>query len=115
MQIDFVTHSDSDFIRQFIYQTVTGPTPIDLTGSSIEMMIRRKASDASVFIELSTGNGLIQITSAVAGTFTVRIPFANLERLPAGVYDQSCIRTRPDTFREEIWFGTLTHSVGPTR
>jgi len=114
MIVDISTRSDADFIRSFVYKTIAG-VPIDLTGSTLHMMARVKAADATVALDLSTDNGDIIITDPTAGTFTLKMPLDVLSRLPANVYEQSLIRKRPDQITEEIWQGSLTHTIGPTR
>jgi hypothetical protein len=114
MIVDINTRSDSDFIREFVYQTAA-LVPIDLTGSTLHMMARNHASDSEVALDLSISNGSIILTDPTLGKFNIFIPFTILSRLPARVYDHSLIRTRPDSILEEIWHGTLTHEIGPTR
>jgi hypothetical protein len=114
MILNIATFSDCDFIRTFVYKTIDGVS-IDLAGSSFEMMVRARADDATVYIDLSTGNGLISIDFLTLGTFTVHIPQPDLEKLSAGEYVHSLIRKRPDKILEQVWRGTLTHAIGPTR
>lgn len=49
-----------------------GGTPVDLTGCTIRMHIRRRASDDIPLLDLSTGDG-ITITDEDAGQFEVLI------------------------------------------
>lgn len=114
MIVDIATFSDCDFIRTFRYQTIDGAT-IDLAGSSLDMMVRSRADDATVYIELSTGNGGVTIDYLTPGTFTVYIPIDKLGKLSAGSYVHSLIRKRPDQIKETVWRGALVHAIGPTR
>ena len=114
MIVNITTFSDADFIRTFSYQTISGAT-IDLAGSSLDMMVRARADDATVYIDLSTANGGITIDYLTPGAFTVRIPFDKLNKLSAGEYVHSMIRQRADKIKETVWRGTLTHAIGPTR
>jgi peptidyl-tRNA hydrolase len=111
---NIITRSDSDFVRSFLYKTIAG-VAIDLTGSKLEMMLRTEADRPTVYIDLSTDNGKIVLTVGTTGEFKITIPFAELEILPPDEYAHSLIRIRPDGIREEMWHGTLTHAIGPTR
>jgi hypothetical protein len=79
------------------------------------MMVRANAASATVFMEMSTVNERIVIDFLTTGVFSIRIPFSELSVLSAGVYVHSLIRTRPDSFKEQVWHGSLIHSIGPTR
>ena len=114
MIVNISTRSDADFVRAFIYQSAGG-VPIDLTGSTLHMMARVNAADATVSLDLSTDNGDIVVTNALLGKFTITIPLSVLSRLPAHIYEHSLIRKRPDLIVDEVWHGILTHEIGPTR
>jgi hypothetical protein len=115
--VNLETYSDADFVRRFVYRTVGG-VPIDLGTNILRMMVRSHAKDATVHLDLNSkteGEG-ITITDAAQGAFTVFIPTTALAALVPGVYEQSMILT--DTAfqsRLDIWRGTLTHRIGPTR
>ncbi|TAI63876.1 hypothetical protein [Bradyrhizobium sp. Leo170] len=111
--VNISTESDADFRRVFVYQTVSG-VPIDLTGSAFHMMLRARAEDATVAMELTTENGRIVVLDAVNGKFELIIEQEDLERLTAGEYDQSLIRSR-DGAQSRVWRGTFTLGVGPSR
>jgi hypothetical protein len=120
MIVNITTRSDSDFTRSFTYQYAavppsTTPTPIDLTGSSFRMVVRASAKDVGAYLDLSTDNGRITLTNPLLGQFQIMIPKSLYAGMPAGEYVHSLIRTRPDTVVEEVWYGALSHSIGPTR
>jgi hypothetical protein len=111
--VNITTQNDADFIRGFVYQTISG-TPIDLTGNTMWMGIRKHAADVAEQMLLTTENGGLQITDAPGGAFTVYIPQADLERLQVGDYDHSLVRSKSGmTLR--IWSGVLTNNPGPSR
>lgn len=114
--VNITTTSDADWVHAFQY-AIEGapPTPIDLTGSSLRMMVRKHADDAECFINISTPTAGITVTSAADGEFTITLPIASLSRMAEGDYVHSLIRTRPDGLKDEVWHGALTHSIGPTR
>jgi hypothetical protein len=111
--VDITVYNDADFYRTFACQTVDG-VPIDLTGGTMEMMLRRHATDVTVMLRLATDTGEIVIYDPVGGMFTVRITQAQLEELGLGDYDQSNILSIGGN-KVRIWSGTLTNNAGATR
>lgn len=102
---------DADFQYQFTYKV--GGVPFDFTGATLEMGVRRRATDKTAVIDLTTGNG-ITITDAVNGVFVVKILKERLEITPPGDYVHSLIATK-NGLRFPIWSGPLTLEKGPTR
>jgi hypothetical protein len=111
--VNITCENDADFIRGFVYQTVDG-TPIDLTGNTMRMGIRKHAEDTTEQMELTTENGGLQITDAPNGMFTVYIAQEALERLQTGDYDHSLVRSA-GSYQLRIWSGTFTNNAGPSR
>ena len=111
--VNITTYNDADFYRTFIWQTIVG-APIDLTGMTMEMMLRRRAADETALLRLATDTGEIAFTDPTNGQFTVRIAQETLERLGLGDFDQSNIATN-NTFKIRVWSGVLTNNAGPTR
>lgn len=111
--VNITTENDADFYRSFIYQD-GGGNPIDLTGSQLDMKLRRNVEDATVFLELSTTTGEIALLNPLAGNFTILIVKESLLELSAGDYAQSLIRT-VSGLRTRIWHGILTNTLGPSR
>lgn len=89
-------------------------TPIDLTGTSMHMSVRRKAADVTVELKLTTIDGSIVYVNSIAGQFQLTISQEKLLQLEPGTYSQSLILTKGTT-QTRIWSGTLTHSAGPSR
>ena len=113
--VDIETFSDADFVRRYLYRTV-GNVPIDFGTDVLRMMIRTHPADVTAHIDLNSITGGIEITNAADGAFTVTIPVNVLNTLIPGVYYHSLIKTDSNfVTRQDIWRGTLTHSVGPTR
>jgi hypothetical protein len=112
--------NDADFIRGFIYQTLNpdntpGP-PIDLTGNTLRMGIRRQAVDVTEELLLTTENGGLIITDPPNGKFTVYISHDQLQQdLELGDYEHSLIRITPGGSYLRIWSGTLSNNPGPSR
>jgi hypothetical protein len=114
--VDITTWNDADFYRGFVYQTTdTVPVPIDLTGNTMRMGIRHRASDVTEEILLTTENGGLMITDAVNGKFTVWITQAQLLELPLGGYEHSLIRIDPSGLQRRIWSGSLVNNAGASR
>ena len=111
--VNITTENDADFYRTFIWQTVA-LAPIDLTGGTMEMMLRRRAEDETALLRLATDTGEIVFTDPINGQFTVRIDQLTLARLGLGDFDQSNIFTRGG-YKVRVWSGTLTNDAGPTR
>lgn len=111
--VNITVENDADFYCLFQFVSVGG-TPIDMTGGTLEMMLRRHAEDATALLRLGTDTGEITVTDALNGFFTVRIAQDELVRLPLGDFDHSNIMTRAG-LKTKIWSGVLTNTAGPTR
>jgi hypothetical protein len=111
--VNITVFNDADFYRTFIWQTLAG-APIDLTGGTMEMMLRRRAEDQVAVMRLATDTKEIVFTDPVAGQFTVRVKQDDLERLGIGEFDQSNIFTRSG-YKVRVWSGTFINNAGPTR
>ena len=109
------TASDSDFYRGFAYQDASG-NPIDLTGSTMRMGVRKNATDTTEVLLLTSdyGGGIAITDPPTSGTFTVWITQAQLLDLQPDTYVHSLIRTI-GPLQLEMWSGTITHEAGPSR
>jgi hypothetical protein len=92
----------------------TSGAPINMSGASLEMMLRRHAEDVEALLRLATDTGEIVLTDPLHGLFTVMIRQDALARLGLGSFDHSNIMTQGG-LKTKIWSGTLTNSAGPTR
>jgi hypothetical protein len=118
--VNITAENDADFIRGFQYASLNPDgsvgAPIDLTGDTLRMGIRHKASDVEQDLLLTTENGGLTITDAVNGKFTLWITNEQLlEKLQTTTYDHSLIRIRASGLQLPVWYGTLTVSPGPSR
>lgn len=111
--VNIICENDADFYRVFKYVTVAG-APINITGVTMEMMLRRHAEDEAVELRLGTDTGEILILDPVNGLFSILIPQAKLEQLALGDYAHSNIASAGGR-KTKIWDGTLTNKAGPTR
>ena len=112
--VNITVENDADFYRMFQYVAASDGTPIDMTGASLEMMLRRNATDANAYLRLGTDTGELVMVDALNGMFSVFISQAALAQLALGTYDQSNIMTA-GTSKTRVWSGTLTNNPGPTR
>lgn len=111
--VNITVENDADFYRAFQYVMASG-APINMSGASLEMMLRRHAEDAEALLRLATDTGEIVLSDPVNGLFTVYIAQLTLERLGLGSFDQSNIMTLGG-LKTKIWSGTLVNNAGPTR
>src|SRR5262245_12685049 len=111
--VNITCENDADFVCGFVYQYESG-TPIDLTGNTMRMGIRRRAEEVIEDMLLTTENGGIAITDAINGKFTVFIAKKQLLELDLGDYEHSLIRDTGGNLLR-IWSGTLTNNAGPSR
>jgi hypothetical protein len=112
--VNIIVENDADFYRQFQWAIASSGDGIDLTGASMEMMLRRHAEDVEADLRLATDTGEIVITDAPNGFFTVLISQPKLEQLGLGDWAHSLIMTLGG-LKTKIWSGTLTNNAGPTR
>ena len=82
--VNITVTNDADFHRTFQYMMQVSGLPIDLTGASLEMMLRRHAEDVEAVLRLGTDTGEIMLTDPVNGVFTILIRQDTLERLGLG-------------------------------
>jgi hypothetical protein len=126
--VDLNAFTDADFCQTF--RQLTGTTYYDFTGCKMNLTIRRVAEDPLAELELhSIVGGYDGSLSAIfmydpGGTgqppgglyeWLVFIQREDLQQLPEGDYVQSLIVTRPDGIYDDIWRGTFTNTIGPTR
>lgn len=112
--VNITVENDADFARMFQYVMAASLTPINITGASLEMMLRRHAADETAVLRLATDTGEFVLTDPTNGFFSLTIKQSVLEQLATGSYDQSNIMTLGG-LKTRIWSGTLTNNPGPTR
>jgi hypothetical protein len=113
--VNITVENDADFYRQFAYQMIDG-TPIDLTGNTLRMGVRRRAEDVAEEMLLTTENGAFVIIDPPNGTFTMRITQDQLVHLDTGDYEHSLIRIETLAGNKyQVWSGALTNNAGPSR
>lgn len=111
--VNITVENDADFYQAFQYQTVSG-APINITGATLWMMLRRHAQDDTALMRLGSDTGEIVLTDPVNGLFTIYIAQIELARLGLGEYDHSLIMG-VGTYKHGIWTGTFTNNPGASR
>ena len=111
--VNITVDNDADFYRVFQYQMSDG-APIDISGGSFVMMLRRNAKDEAAQLRLGTDTGEIVLVDAVNGKFSVRIAQEVLVRLGLGDFDHSNVMTLAG-FKTNIWSGKFTNNPGAAR
>lgn len=122
MNVAIITFNDCDFSNSYPVNALDMTTPlvkVSTSGNSttilpsLRMMVKTTGESATAFLDLSTQNGLVTYASSV---ITIHIPVALYGVMPAGEYVHSMIYFFPPlNTKTEIWRGTLTHTIGPTR
>lgn len=111
--VNITVDNDADFYRVFQYQMESG-TPINISGASFVMMLRRNAKDEAAQLRLGTDTGEIVIVDGANGKFSVRIAQDVLVRLGLGDFDHSNVMTMAG-FKTSIWTGKFTNNPGAAR
>ena len=79
---DFIIEQGSELSLPLIWKGGNG-VPIDLTGCSAEMMIRREVDDSVPLVSLSSADGGI-VLGETAGTIAIAIDEATTSELASG-------------------------------
>jgi hypothetical protein len=112
--VNITVENDADFSRVFQYMTSDG-FPVNMVGVTLEMMLRRHATDALAVLRLSTENGDFKLLDPLQGIFSLFISQDTLEHLELGDFEHSNIMTSDTGLKTRIWSGTFTNNAGATR
>jgi hypothetical protein len=87
--IDLTIYKGSTFSKNFQWKTGTPAVPVDLTGCTLKMQVRKNVMDTNVLAEFSSTNGLLTVTNAAQGRIALEIPASTSTAFTfmAGVYD----------------------------
>jgi hypothetical protein len=110
---DFEIDQGATFDKSFVWKNSSG-VPINLTGYSARMQIRRAVSEDEVLIELTTNNSRINIIS-LQGVVRLKISPVDTAAMSwsRGVYDLELVA--PDGYVTRLLKGTVTISKEVTR
>lgn len=111
--VNITVVNDADFERVFQYRTTDG-VPIDITGGTMVMMLRRNAQDDVALLRLAHDSGEFETLDGINGLFRLLIKQEDLERLGLGEYAQSNVMTL-GARKRSIWTGMFTNNPGPSR
>jgi hypothetical protein len=112
VEIEFETGANEDWLDSVLYYEDDGVTPIDLTGISFRMQVRKRAEDATVYIDASTDNGLL---SAGSNGVLGRIIFEDhMKAIKPGNYVFDVV-AEADGHACRVEYGSLTIVEGVTR
>ena len=119
MQNNIVSYSDADFVGSY-HLVDSNNAPLLLPSNSIlRMHLRLTAADATVWLELDNASPLSNpinfINTTNSSIVSIRVPYSVLLNLPAAVYVHSLVAISSGGARTDVWQGTWTHNVGPTR
>ena len=109
---------NEDWVVAFIYSIANADgslTPIDLTGSTIKIEIRKREEDHEASVSVYSPDGGITITDAANGKFTVLMDRYKLVRLAPGEYVSDIVRLMPNGLQERLWEGVAEVVEGTTR
>lgn len=86
---NYTIYQGSIFQEFFTWYESDGVTPIDMTGYTAKMQVRKTVKSATTLLDLTTENGGINITDAANGVFNIYVSAVDTEDLVAGtgVYD----------------------------
>ncbi len=91
-------------------------TPMDLTGYTARMQMRRQKQADEALVDLTIGNGGILVLSAAQGQMAVTMTATQTAALPAGEsYFYDLVITRPDGYAMRLLEGKITVDGGVTR
>ena len=103
--------ANNEDMRQGFALTDTAGVPVDLSSASLKMDIETPADTDA--IEISTGNGRIELTAPQQGQFEIQVPASLMRTIPEGVYRHDLLLDHAGGIRR-IWEGSLTLSRGVT-
>lgn len=110
--VDLETEQGSDLRYSIVYKESTG-TPVNITGATAKMQVRKWGSDSNASIQLTQANGLTLGTTD--GVVAIQIPGAATAKLPAGTYRYDLILTTSAGIVDNIMYGKFIVAQGVTR
>ena len=88
-KIDLTVYKGSTFSKKFQWKTGEPLTPVDLTGCTIRMQVRKLVTSSSILAEFNESNGMLIITNPINGQFQLDISASTSTgfNFTSGVYD----------------------------
>jgi tRNA A37 methylthiotransferase MiaB len=113
--IDLTIYKGSTYSKIIQWKTGTPALPVNLSGCTARMQIRKRVTDTEILDTLTTENSKLQIYDAVNGRFKISIP-ANVSsayNFNTAVYDLEIVF--PDTTVVRVIEGCLSAVPEVTR
>lgn len=87
--IDLTVYKGATFSKGFQWKTGSSPVPVNLTGCTARMQIRKNVNDTTILDSLTTENGKLIIEDAVNGKVRINIvpEVSTTYTFTSGVYD----------------------------
>ena len=111
---DFNVTQGANFKPSIIWKDANG-NPVDLTGYTAKMQVRKEPADTSYLIELSTANSRISIPTPANGTIEFNISSADTLGLASGTYKYDLMMTDSGGVVTKLVYGAFTVDAGITR
>lgn len=73
-KIDLTVYKGSTFYKKFQWKTGDPLLPVDITGCSIRMQVRKTVTSSSILAEFNQANQMLSIIDPIDGTFQLSIP-----------------------------------------
>jgi hypothetical protein len=98
--VDLTINQGSTFRKGFLWKAGSPPTPVDLTGVTARMQVRRKPDAPHVLLEFSTANGTI-VLGGNTGTIELVLTSVATAQLnfESGMYDLILTMPSGDVWR----------------
>lgn len=87
--LDLEVYKGSTFSKQIQWKTGTPAEPVNLTGYTARMQVRRSVNDSTILDSLTTDNGKLTIYAPTEGRISINISAAvsSAYAFTSGVYD----------------------------
>jgi hypothetical protein len=91
--IELTIYKGSTFVKTIQWKSGSPATPVNLTGCTLRMQMRKSVSDAVILDTLTTENGKLEITNAAESKISIKIAAttSSAYTFDRGVYDLEVI------------------------
>lgn len=99
--INITIYKGSTFSKSFQWKTGSPAVPVNLTGCTARMQVRKNVNDDNVMDTLTTENGRISITEPINGKLVISVPasVSTNYSFNGGVYDIEIVFPNNDIVR----------------
>lgn len=87
--IELTIYKGSTFVKAIQWKSGNPAAPVNLTGCTLRMQMRKTAGDTNILDTLTTENGKLEITNASEGKISIKIAAvtSSAYTFDRGVYD----------------------------